>query len=341
MKNLWVLFLVLFIGTMGRLSGQTGYMKIETVAESREYSFHFPVVYTHNKQVQEKINIQLQLGELELLKGKETKSLFERIKPHPELFSERKVFMNYEILTNSNRNLAVRFSESSAGMTMSYWIRYYNFNPQNGDRYSLPDFFSERDFTAFKEYVTMIRKEKINRQQDGEEYFYLSKYIETDDLDDFYFTDDSIYIDNRNLLHKSQFDFEANDHITAIPLSDIEHWLNDFGRSALITGNGLDLYRSTGEPQLYEGLIDHTYGFYLLFRLEGKWEDAVGIYAYKKYGAGISLRGTFSENQFVFTETNEQLEETATIRFKKEGDMLTGYWEDKKGRKLSFKAKRK
>ena len=331
-------------------TGQTNYLKIETI--SKKY-FDFPVIHTADKLVQEKINVHLQLAELELIKGKETKDIFEVVSINHGTIYGGKVSINFYILNNTEKNLAVKFNQSSCGMTCAYWNRYYNFNPQNGDRYVLQDFFTDSNYILFKNYITPIRQQKIKKQIDElkkseeieyetieylEEYLY--GYIEEDDLDDFYFTSDSLFFDNYNLLHKNDkflYDFY---HLTGIPVKDIQHLLNDFGKSALLTGENLKNFQAITEPQLYEGTIGNKSHFYLLFRNSYE-NDFYGIYAYKKYGKGINLDGKLVNNRFSFTEHDDNYEEIADITFKKDKTALTGYWQDKKGNKLIFTAKRK
>lgn len=144
-------------------------------------------------------------------------------------------------------------------MTCAYWVRYYNFNPKNGDRYFIQDFFTKEQLASLRSIITPRRIEKIKNQihnlkekdheieiQTLEEYLY--SYIESDELEDFYFTNDSIFFDNENLLNKHD-KFWDLDHITGFSIKEIQYLLNDFGKSAMLTGVGLENFVATIEPQ--------------------------------------------------------------------------------------------
>jgi len=331
--------------------GQNDYLKIEKVSKGEDFSF--PVIHADVELVQEKINILLQLSELDLIKGKEEKNIFEIVRSDDVSIHAGKVYMGFHILNNTRKNLAIKFVQGSCGMTCANWVCYYNFNPQNGDRYALQDFFTDSNFTAFKNYITPIRQQKIKKQIDElkkteetgfEEIKYLEEYlygyIEEDDLNDFYFTSDSLFFDNYNLLYKNDKYLYDFNHLTGIPIKDIQYLLNDFGKSALLTGENLKNFQSMAEPQLYEGTIGNKSEFYLLFRNEYE-NNFDGIYAYKKYGKAIDLEGKFKDSQYSFIEYNDNYEEIADITFEKDKTTLTGYWQNRKGNKLTFTAKRK
>jgi hypothetical protein len=326
--------------------GQSNFLKIKKISEGEE--FHFPIIQCTDKLVEEKINVHLQLGELDLIKGKERKSIFEVTTFNNGTIYGGKVSIDYEVLANTDKTLSIKFNQSSCGATCAYWVRYHNFNPKNGDRYGLKDFFNDTNYEIFKSIITPLRQNKIKEQikqliksgdklEHLEEYLY--SYIENDDLDDFYFTSDSLYFDNENLLNKHD-KFWDLDHITAISIETIKHLLNDFGKSALITGVNLETFSSMTEPQLYEGTLNDKSKFYLLFK-NNYQNNYIGTYAYKKYGRAIGLEGKLENEEYVFNEHNDNNDEVATIIFRQNGINLTGTWNDKKGTKLTLKATRK
>lgn len=327
-------------------TGQDNFLKIENYSDGEE--FHFPIIQSTDKIVEEKINVHLQLGELQLIKGKEKKSIFEVSSIDNGTIYGGKVSIVYSVLVNTDKILSIKFDQSSCGATCGYWVRYHNFNPQNGDRYVLKDFFNDTNYRTFKSILTPIRQFKIKKQieqhsRSGEKLEHLENYlcafIADDELDDFYFTSDSLYFDNENLLNKHD-KFLDLDHITAISIESIKHLLNDLGKAALISGKDLKTYRSFTEPQLYEGTIAGKSHFYLLFKMDDQ-NNCVGIYAYKKYGRAIELDGKLENNEYVFIEGNDTSEETARIIFRQDGINLSGSWKDIKGTTLTLKAYRK
>lgn len=341
-RHLTIILTILWTTTFG----QSNFLKIEKISEGEE--FHFPIIQCTDKLVEEKINVHLQLGELDLIKGKEKKSIFEVTTFNNGTIYGGKVSIDYEVLANTEKILSIKFNQSSCGATCAYWVRYHNFNPKNGDRYGLKDFFNDTNYKIFKSIITSLRQNKIKEQikqliksgdklEHLEEYLY--SYIEDDDLDDFYFTSDSLYFDNENLLNKHD-KFWDLDHITAVSIETIKHLLNDFGKSALITGENLETFRSMTKPQLYEGTLNDKSNFYLLFK-NNYQDNYIGTYAYKKYGRAIGLEGKLENEDYVFNERNDNNDEVATIIFRQNGINLTGTWNDKKGTKLTLKATKK
>ncbi len=341
-RHLTIILTIIWTTTFG----QNNFLKIEKISEGKE--FHFPIVQCTDKLIEEKINILLQLGELDLIKGKEKESIFEVTTINNGTIYGGKVSIDYKVLANTDKILSIKFNQSSCGATCAYWVRYHNFNPKNGDRYGLKDFFNDANYKTFKSIITPLRQNKIKKQieqqiksgdnlEQLEEYLY--SYIENDDLDDYYFTSDSLYFDNENLLSKHD-KFWDLDHITAVSIETVKHLLNDFGKSALITGENLKTFRSMTEPQLYEGTLDNKSRFYLLFK-EDYQNHFIGTYAYKKYGRAISLEGSLDNDEYMFKESNDDNDVIATITFKQMGINLTGNWKDKKGITLTLNVNRK
>lgn len=325
---------------------QAEYSTITKVTGGASYAF--PIVSNPNKKATDKINIHLQLAELEIITGNATKDMFAQAAIDDGTIYGGKEAISYTVLENSNTNLALKLDESACGMTCAYWVRYYNFNPQTGDRYALQDFFSPANFEVFKKRMTPIRVAKLKAQIDtlniSEEgdpsnlASYIYDSIAEDDYEDFYFTKDSLSFDNDNLVNKND-KFFSLDHTTTIDLASIASLLNEYGKAAMLTGTSLATYTAVAEPQLYEGTIG-TLPIYLLFRptYDNHYE---GIYAYKKYGTAITLDGEYNNNLYVFQEMNKYFKEIATFSFTKTPTGLKGSWTDKKKKSLPLNAKRK
>ena len=306
---------------------------------------NFPIIVSANKYAENKINTHLQLNELGLIKGHEKKNIFEQFEFNNQgIYGEKSV--GYEILFNQTNNLAIYFVDS-----FSSWINYYNFNPKSGDRYSLSDFFTPENFKQFRERINSIRKESMKKQFDKmqkdnsisdekknslkalEENLYDD--IESDNLEDFYFKSDSIYVDDSNLLATVDKGWGLNT-INSISIKEINALLNDYGRAALITGKNLEKFHSTTGCQLYEGKMDSKFEFYLLLQLYSE-DNVKSVYAYKKDGIAIYLDGSYIDNEY----TLKDLDEKYTLNFNKKEDTLYGFLKKKNGKKLSFSAVRK
>lgn len=342
MKN--IVFLILLF-PFSLTFGQTEYFKIENV--SKDSDFAFPIIYSDDSLITLKINTHLQLAELELLKGYERKNIFEKVSVNDGRIYGGRVSILYQILQNTKNVFSVQFDESSCGMTCAYWKIYYNFNPQNGDRYYLQDFFDFNNFETFRTLFAKKRKQKLLEQikvmdmGEHEKYFleYMIPAIDDDNYEDFYFTSDSIYVDNFNLMNKND-KFLDLDNITSLAISEITPLLNEFGKSALISAHKLSTFISKQEPQLYFGKIDNKYDFVILFKQSYK-NNYRGVYAYQKYGLGIFLEGELIKDEYKFEEKNDDFKTTGEISFKKVNNELIGIWSNKnKIKTMSLKAKR-
>lgn len=339
------LFFTILLLSFGAIaSAQKDYLKIEKESEGE---FHFPIIHSKNKIVEEKINVHLQLGELNCVKGKEKHSIFEEISRDKSADHIVKSSIDFSILQNTERNLSLRLYQSSCNEKCDYWVTYHNFNPQNGDRYVLSDFFEEESYSTFRTIVSEKRIHELQTQitelkKTVKSAKYLEEYIYTDiisdNLESFYFTEDSIYFDNENLIADADKFLELN-HITAISIESIDSLLNNFGKVVFLTGRNLKNFRSISEPQLYEGVIDNSTTFYFLYKKDID-DTYLGTCMYKKKGKRTSLIGTLTESEFTFMEYSEDAEESNTITFKKAGHFLIGRYKGKDGKFVLFKATR-
>ncbi|WP_172915537.1 hypothetical protein [Capnocytophaga canimorsus] len=317
---------------------ENGYAQqlIEIKPASEKYDdLEFPIISCEDKYVESKINILLQLSEIEILIDKKESNIFQRIEL--DSTANGKSFMKYQVLSNFERNVALRFDQIANSYTSHYWNQYYNFNPRNGDLYHLKDFFNTAEFQAFKTFVSKQRIADLAPQITDEYQKYILQYIEEDNLMDFYFNESDLFFDAYNLIHKNDKAFGFST-ITKISISEIAHWLNDFGKAVLIGGKDIKQYCSSNDLQLYEGTIAGKYPFYMVFN------SYRGIYAYKKYRKGIHLLPKEqSKDTFSFAEYDRKDDNAKdnTLIFKRNNNTLTGFWISETGTKKTFWAKRK
>lgn len=347
MKNF---FIIISLCLANIVKAQDGYLKIDTV--KHEESFSFPVIISGDSIARNKINVHLQLSELEHIADKNDVSMFSKITVEGEGYHPIKDYVLAKIVANTSRCFSVKLDESGSGiMTTHYWNRYYNFNPQNGDRYFLPDFFDAANYQKFRAIVTKARQEKLASQvqehlkadPSDSNMRYMENYIydaiAKDDYDDFYFDEEAIYFDNENLLTWNDKYYDL-DQETGVDIETIKPLLNDYGMSVLVTGENLKAYRGITEPQLYEGAIDR-YAIYLLFT-HSDGGGCYGSYAYKKQRTGINLYGDFKDGTYILSEQDEDYNQVAVLTFKKDKNTLAGNWKGKeKGNTLPFRAIRK
>ncbi len=165
---------------------------------------------------------------------------------------------------------------------------------------------------------------------------YLPSILEDDDLADYYLSGDSLVVDVFNCLSKFEKVF-GTDAYTYFSFNELRPYLNDYGRAVLgLSTTPVKNFRSQSLPQLMSGHVNGKYPVFLLMRRN--WgDDVYGIYAYKKYGVGITLRGTLEGDNLSLVEWDEDFDDNGYIEGTFSGDRISGVWKSKeKSRPYSF-----
>lgn len=343
----WLLPVILLFCTFAPKSanGQTHYFAVkpvEYVEDGRD--LHFPVFYSDSARAlpTAKINELLQLSELEMLKGYQTKTVFEKVNYNNGTIYGGKWEMTYTVFTNNNKVLSLGFDESSSGMTTAYWVRYYNFNPGNGDLVQLQDLFTP---TGFKQFKSQAIKKSVSAFKDqihaaGEQDSVWQEVI--GDLhdyitDDFYIKGSSIILNGDNCLSKNQ---KGWDMVVKFSLPSFSKYLSDYGKCVFGLKSGpVAQYKSKSLHQLFTGKIDT---FAILFVLWPEGKTCEGIYCYQKYGRGITVRGDIVNGQINLEEENTRFKTNPHISGRVTADSIIATWtKTKTSRPLPFVVYRK
>lgn len=284
-----------------------GYFEVHLIRKGQYLSF--PIIRrAPDKRVKTKINQLLQLSELRSLVRPSAKNIFEQVSANDGSIYGGKKGMISTVYSNNRRILSIGFDQSSCGMTCGYWHRYYTFNSANGDRIELSDLFTPEGFEKFQKKVIAKRSRKYRREvrtkvepEFQEAFFGTIGCFEYDDLSDFYIQNKSIVIDGENCLHKSQ-KFEGLNMVEHFRLAEFRSFLNQYGRIVFgLSHESGRNFRSTKLPQLFEGFVDDSLPIAMLFDRE--FDSGIrGVYAYLRYGEGISLKGTELEGKTKVTE---------------------------------------
>jgi hypothetical protein len=347
MRNRSILLIAIILLATVFAPAASSYFAAKIVRKGTEFSF--PILGKgKNIKVTTRIARLLELSELHRLVTPSTNNIFEQAAVDDGSIYGGTTYMKARIYTNSRRILSIGFDESSCGMTCTYWHRYYNFNPGNGDRMELRDLFTSEGFLRFSKKVVERRGSKYRREvrkkvqldlQAG--YLDTLGCFENDDLSDYYIQRRSIVIDGENCLIKGQ-KFDGLDMYVRFHPSEFRSDLNDYGRAVFgLNITDIAQFQSTHLPQLFEGTIDGRWKVVMV--LNHYYEDGIrGVYSYLAYGKGIGLKGSHKDNKLVMTEfvlsdVTEMMVygpirkyiENGYISATLDGNLITGVWSDK------------
>ncbi|MBP5455665.1 MAG: hypothetical protein J6Y37_04135 [Paludibacteraceae bacterium] len=216
--------------------------KIFTIERTNLKNWHdykFPYIQMEDKEVERKVNGLLQMRNFGVVFNGPDGSCVDGIDHIVRLsYAGKPTTKFYDDSFSRNLSIKIAITHSDGIET----LKYYNFNPKTGDLYHLEDFFSEENYYLFQ--CKLLGYELIDED-------------DLVDLSNFEFNQDKIEV---RISLSSRFDLTK---YLKINISDIEPLLNDYGRAALITGEGLEKYHTDLPPLLYEGTIGDEPVYYL------------------------------------------------------------------------------
>ena len=279
-----------------------------------------PVAKCNDKTVETKINTYIQLYELQNLYLNNPNTLFDKVNYIDEDSIVRgKTYIEYKEIRNDEICWSFSLQEIESWLTMHYWNRYYNFNPQTGDIYLCKDFIDSSKLDDFTKLVYDETCKQLIPKYIGDTNVYKKDYPDSVSFldivtlstfhniwDYYYFTSDSLYFDIFSLLHKTwQFVFEKT--TLSLPIADIKPYLNDLVRNILVekTINRKPIKRF--DNKLYEVKQTDGQEFYFIpYDVDIRF-DSVKYF----YGLIIDKQG----NNFVILEDGVMNKEETEIQF--------------------------
>ncbi len=271
-------------------------IKIERRNLKNWHDYKFPYIQMEDKEVERKVNALLQMRNFGVIFNGPDGSCVDGIDHIVRLSYEGKPTTKfYDDSFSRNLCIKIAFTESDGTET----LRYYNFNPKTGDLYHLEDFFSEENYYKFQ---SKLLGYEVTEEED------------LADLTDFEFTQDKI---GARISLSSRFDLTK---YLKINISDIEPLLNDYGRAALVTGEGLEKYHTNLPPLLYEGMIGEEPVYYLRERPFRGGRDQLFFRNTGKYGER-------NEKAYLL-EFPEQRRIFIDERYRKDIRYCDSYWYD-------------
>lgn len=273
--------------------------------------FSFPVFSSKSSSAAvARINRFLQLSELYALVGPQyPDDPFEQVLANDGSMYGAKAGLLPIVITTNSRVISVGFDQAACGATCGYWRSYYTFNRANGDRIGLRDLFNEVGVSSVLKMMTRKSKQKLRseivRKVPADERQILLENLGCSESEDpgFWLTDRGIGFDSYDCLHKSQ-KFYGIDTKTHLSLAQFKSHLNKYGRAVFgLSNRSLGGFRSQGLPQLFEGTVGDVFPIAMVIDRDPFGNEIMGMYAYLKYGRGLSLRGRANGSSLELTES--------------------------------------
>jgi hypothetical protein len=316
---------------------QRGYFSVKKIKNNSGFSF--PIFSFGNAfSVSKKINQLLQISELEVLKKSPDQNIFKKISTNNNGLYGGKVSISYAIQTNSNKLLSMKFDQASCGMTCHYWVRYYNFNAQNGELLQLKDMFTEAGYREFYKKIAEKRikqlREEIKKLDKAEQADFkeIESYYGDDDLNDFYIKNGNIYIDGDNSFHKN-LKFSGVETVCMFTAAEFKRFLNVNGKSIFnLSNQPIKEFHSKSLPQLYKGKIAGKN--VLMVINSGYKNDLRAEYVYLRYGDGIFLTGELNGTTLSLSEENADDKDIGIIKAEFKNNQIVGTWTSKQKNKV-------
>ena len=341
------LSILVFITFISLGYGQENYFAVDEIKKGEYLSF--PIFSNPKDSLSaEKINQFLQISELQILKGKEKKDIFENLCKHIEPFIEENgnASIDFSIIDNNKKNLTIYFNISLCNYPSVSFIKYYNFNSTNGDLIKLENLFTDDGFKNLKTLVNQKSVEKFKKEINKLDSIEKNSFtdiiprLKENSFFDFTINNDSIYIDNENFLNKFQ-KFSDIDMITNYGLSEFKDYLNDYGKALFsLSNDSIGKFRSKSFPQLFEGTIANQKILMILDKDEKNKISAK--YMYQKFGQVIDIYGNINGSKLTFTESDNKGNTRGLIEAQFDGENIIGTWSNKdKSKSYKFIVKRK
>ncbi len=338
MKNLTLnnrlVFTFLLMFCSGAVIAQNSYFAVK--GEKLGTTFSFPVfASTIAPAACLKINQFLQLSELQLLKGNEKEEVFENIIMDSSSMYSKKVQLSYLIITNTPKLLSIKFKDMSCGNGGCVEsVRYYNFNPANGDLIQVKDLLTEEGYNSFYKYAAAKRVKALDQQLLGldeqEKMMWEGIRIcyNESTLSDFYVKDNILYMDGENCFYNTQ-KAEPIKRMDNFTLAEFRNYLNAYGKAVFSLSNEpLLTMKSKTLPQLFTGTVNDTAAVMVLNFTYG--QDMKGIYSYVQKGAAITMEGNLKGEQLFLAEVIAPVGATPYLNGLFTGNQIRGTLSDRK-----------
>lgn len=319
----------------------------------------FPTIkYKASTKVEDKINILLQIENLNHLPNKFKKNPFEKVVYDRESINGSTQFYGYEKHITPKNILSLMINGESTGAYSEAFEIYYNFDLRSGKKIILNDFMTEIGIKEITKKLNLNIKKTIetflvpikkaldvkNINKDDKELYKAQKELysnclediehSTIDYYDFYIEKDSItFVRGRCSNHAMRAIDDLNKFKIKFSFNEIKKYLSKNGLD-LLNGNNNNSRIKSPEGKFYKGKINNKY---LITTLISKINTDTSLnmqYWYDKIKIPIEWNGTFANNHFSLVEYDKYDEEKEKwiIKAKIEADLINnniiGTWID-------------
>ncbi|GDX53164.1 hypothetical protein LBMAG27_22110 [Bacteroidota bacterium] len=239
------------------LSAQKKYFNFQTI--TKDSNFSFPIFQSSSDSIVEnKINVLLQLYELQLLYEHNETNLFKILQITSDSVIQGNTSLFFNVIENSDKILSVSFSKEWCSASCNYLTEYYNFNSGNGDLISFYDFIQRDKINSAIAAVTEKRKfnflnqlPNLKSEQTIDTASVLSELINSN-LHYFYIKNDSVFISDDECLSKFEKIYYDLNMITGFSAEELKPYLNDYGKTVYSNSKKtIAKFHGNNFPQLY------------------------------------------------------------------------------------------
>lgn len=321
----------------------------------------FPLIsFPNNKIVEEKINIFLQVSELEFV-PKSSSDPFLLARTATNSYTNYVSFYEWKKLDTPKNILSLYMNGEATGAYPEMFDMWSNFDLRTGNYIHLEDLFTEEGTKFVLQYAnSSIEKEIIDfiaelkktdiSDSDTKEMVEEQLMIYEDCLEsiksqnlqwfEYFFEKDSLILNRgRCSNHAMRALDDLWDYQISISYDQLKPQLTDFGKS-LIFDNPKNIRSNNPSNRLYKGKIDGKYPVHFLINDIHEDESLSAIYWYDKQKKIIHLGGEFVHQHFSLVEDDYHDENLrkwiprALIEADLKGSKIIGTWQDYKTKKF-------
>ncbi|AZA80666.1 hypothetical protein C1637_12455 [Chryseobacterium lactis] len=343
---------VLFFMLVSGLSfSQQKNLKISDL-QPKTKDFVFPVIsYSDNSRIEKKINLFLQVSELEYIPGSEGNPS-KKVNAGATSYANYVYFYDWKKLETPKNILSISIDGEASGAYPEEFSDWKNFDLRTGNYINAEDLFQEG---AVKTINGLIQKKikkrvdnflvKLKSQKNASEEvqeqigLYEGCFIDytLNGIRYFFGKDKLTFVAGRCSNHAMRALDDLGSHEIEFSYKELEKYWSPYAKN-LISGSEKTDRTSPGN-KLYKGKIDGKYPITVLFNEINEDDSFSATYWYDKNKKQINWRGEFVHGHFSITEDDYHSEELkqwiprALVEADLKGNKIIGTWQDAKTKK--------